>query len=153
MAKQTFANALSPTQPMPTMEDVGMWSYKNAGIMAQLYTMSATAHGLSTCMMEGYDSRRVMDILCIPSDRYGVPIMIATRYEYGMNKESVVHANHIEILNEDVDKETERRRLQQKKEHQLLKAPQLEMNELFFGETFGQPLDFLFDENDQEDVA
>jgi nitroreductase len=138
MAKQTFANALSPSRPMPTMEDVGMWSYKNAGIMAQLYTLSATAHGLSTCMMEGYDTRRVMDILRIPRDRYGVPIMIATGYEYGMNMESVVHANNLEILTEDYEDEENPRR----------KAPRLEMNELFFGETFGQPLDFLLDEND-----
>ena len=51
--KQTFTKALSPVQPMPTMENVESWSYKNAGIMAQMYTMAATAHGLSTCMMEG----------------------------------------------------------------------------------------------------
>ena len=144
MAKQTFANALSPSRPMPTMEDVGMWSYKNAGIMAQLYTLSATAHGLSTCMMEGYDSRRVMDILRIPSDRYGVPIMIATGYEYGMNNmESVVHANNLKILTEDYEDEENPRR----------KAPRLEMNELFFGETFGQPLDFLLDENDRNNMT
>jgi len=155
LAKRTFANALSPSRPMPTMEDVGMWAYKNAGIMAQLYTMSATAHGLSTCMMEGYDARRVMDILRIPSERYGVPIMIATGYEYGMDKESVVHANNLDDVNENEDEETERR-LQQKKEQQRRKAPRLEMNELFFGETFGQPLDFLLDDNDRmvrEDAA
>ena len=51
--KQTFTKALSPVQPMPTMENVESWSYKNAGIMAQMYTLAATAHGLSTCMMEG----------------------------------------------------------------------------------------------------
>jgi nitroreductase len=144
MAKQTFANALSPSRPMPTMEDVGMWSYKNAGIMAQLYTLSATAHGLSTCMMEGYDTRRVMDILRIPRDRYGVPIMIATGYEYGINNmESVVHANNLKILTEDYEDE----------ENQRCKAPRLEMNELFFGETFGQPLDFLLDENDRNNMT
>ena len=50
---QSFTKALSPIQPMPSMENVESWSYKNAGIVAQMYTMAATAHGLSTCMMEG----------------------------------------------------------------------------------------------------
>jgi nitroreductase len=53
LLKQAFTTALSPVQPMPSIENVESWSYKNAGIMAQMYTMAATAHGLSTCMMEG----------------------------------------------------------------------------------------------------
>jgi nitroreductase len=53
LLKQSFTAALSPVQPMPSMENVESWSYKNAGIVAQMYTMAATAHGLSTCMMEG----------------------------------------------------------------------------------------------------
>lgn len=53
MLKQHFTDAMSPVQPMPSMENVESWSYKNAGIVAQMYTMAATAHGLSTCMMEG----------------------------------------------------------------------------------------------------
>eukprot|EP00984_Skeletonema_dohrnii_P035464 scaffold35243_cov194-Skeletonema_dohrnii-CCMP3373.AAC.1 len=61
--KRAFTSALSPVQPMPTMENVESWSYKNAGIMSQMYTMSATAHGLSTCMMEGFDARRAKEIL------------------------------------------------------------------------------------------
>lgn len=51
--KQSFTKAMSPVQPMPSMESVESWSYKNAGIMAQMYTLAATAHGLSTCIMEG----------------------------------------------------------------------------------------------------
>lgn len=53
LLKQSFTTALSPVQPMPSMENVESWSYKNAGIVAQMYTMASTAHGLSTCMMEG----------------------------------------------------------------------------------------------------
>eukprot|EP00578_Thalassiosira_sp_NH16_P012262 CAMPEP_0181119198 /NCGR_PEP_ID=MMETSP1071-20121207/23480_1 /TAXON_ID=35127 /ORGANISM="Thalassiosira sp., Strain NH16" /LENGTH=310 /DNA_ID=CAMNT_0023203741 /DNA_START=10 /DNA_END=938 /DNA_ORIENTATION=+ len=80
--KQTFTHALSPVQPMPTMENVESWSYKNAGIVAQTYTMAATAHGLKTCMMEGYDARRAKEILRVP-ERYGIPLMVATGYGYG----------------------------------------------------------------------
>ena len=133
--KQTFTNALSPTQPMPTMENVESWSYKNAGITAQLYTMAATSHGLSTCMMEGYDSRRVKEILRIP-DRYGVPLMVATGYDY--DSEPVVHAdtNDYELLESNGD-ESDMQQQQQKR------TARLEMNELFFGETFGERLDLL----------
>ena len=129
--KQTFTHALSPIQSMPTMENVESWSYKNAGIMAQQYTMCATAHGLSTCMMEGYDARRVKEILRIP-DRYGVPLMVATGYDYGTTADNVVHADTIDdddINGDGLDTRT----------------PRLEMNELFFGDTFGQPLDLLLD--------
>ena len=130
--KQTFTHALSPIQSMPTMENVESWSYKNSGIMAQQYTMCATAHGLSTCMMEGYDARRVKEILRIP-DRYGVPLMVATGYDYGTIADDVVHAD---IIDDDVDDDGLDKR-----------TPRLEMNELFFGDTFGQPLDLLLDSN------
>jgi len=133
--KQTFTHALSPIQSMPTMENVESWSYKNAGIMAQQYTMCATAHGLSTCMMEGYDARRVKEILRIP-DRYGVPLMVATGYDYGTIADDVVHADIIDDDDSDGDRLDKR-------------TPRLEMNELFFGDTFGQPLDLLLDSNEK----
>jgi len=43
--KQSFTKAMSPVQPMPSMENVESWSYKNAGIMTQMYTMAAMGHG------------------------------------------------------------------------------------------------------------
>jgi nitroreductase len=129
--KRAFTSALSPVQPMPTMENVESWSYKNAGIMAQMYTMSATAHGLSTCMMEGFDGRRAKEILRIP-DRYGIPLMVATGYDYGALP--AVHADLQEesdfvIKDDGVEKNSS--------------TPRLEMNEVFFGDTFGEPLDLL----------
>ena len=133
-AKRTFADALSPVRPMPTMEDVGMWSYKNAGIASQMYTMAATAHGLSTCMMEGYDARRAMEILRVPPERYGLPIMVATGYEYGTATPNIGGGYDAE---EEGDSDDKRR----------TRTPRLGMNELFFGDTFGEPLDFLRDDN------
>jgi hypothetical protein len=146
--KRTVAHALSPIQPMPTMEDVESWSYKNAGIMSSIYTLSATAHGLSTCMMEGYDARRVKEILRVP-DRYGIPLMVATGYEYRgeetddamVHLPSYVHADFLVCDDgNDDDAEEEEGASRSKR-----KTPRLDMSEVFFGDTFGQPLDFLLD--------
>ena len=136
--KQTFTNALSPTQPMPTMENVESWSYKNAGIIAQLYTLAATSHNLRTCMMEGYDARRVKEILRIP-DRYGVPLMVATGYEYG--REMPVH--HVNEDDDELIEDGDGVNDMQQQEDVQQRTPRLEMNELFFGDTFGAPLDLL----------
>lgn len=81
LLKQFATDVMSEIQPMPSVESVQAWSYKNAGLMAQTYTLAATSHDLATCMMEGYDVRRVKDVLRVP-DRYAIPIMVATGYEY-----------------------------------------------------------------------
>lgn len=130
--KRTFTHALSPVQPMPTMEHVESWSYKNAGIVAQTYTMASTAHGLATCMMEGFDARRAKEILRIP-DRYGVPLMVATGYDYGSPR--TIHADSDGIDDQQLDDGS-----------YVSQTPRLEMNELFFGDTFGQPLTILADD-------
>ena len=57
-----------------------------------MYTSAVMAHGLSTCMMERYDARRVKEILRIP-ERYGVLLMVARGYDYGLKEEDVVHAD------------------------------------------------------------
>ncbi len=140
--KRTVAHALSPLQPMPTMEEVESWSYKNAGIMSSIYTLAATAHGLSTCMMEGYDARRVKEILHVP-DRYGIPLMVATGYEYCGEVDGKVNISdgvHADFLNGDAEEDAEEDMSSNKR-----KTPRLEMNELFFGDTFGEPLDFLIE--------
>ena len=72
---------LSEVQPMPVVEPVQAWGYKNVGLMAQTFVYAAESFDLATCIMEGFDSRRVQEILRIP-DRYAVPLMVATGYEY-----------------------------------------------------------------------
>jgi len=79
--KQIATDAMSTIQPMPTIEPVQAWSFKNASLVAQTYVLAATSHQLATCMMEGFDSRRLKEILRIP-DRYDVPMVVATGYEY-----------------------------------------------------------------------
>lgn len=81
LMKQISTDIMSEIQPMPSVEPVMAWSYKNAGLAAQQYTLAATSHELATCMMEGYDVRRAKQVLRVP-DRYAIPIMVATGYEY-----------------------------------------------------------------------
>lgn len=114
--KRMATDALSPVQPMPTVESVEAWSCKNTSLMAQTYTLAAASHGLASCMMEGYDSRRLKKILRIP-ERYGVPLVVATGYEYE---------------GEGWVGETD-------------DTPRLGLEEVFFGDTFGGELDVLWD--------
>jgi nitroreductase len=66
---------------MPDIEPVQAWAYKNTALLAQTFVYAAESHGLSTAMMEGFDPRRTKEILRIP-DRYAVPLVVATGYEY-----------------------------------------------------------------------
>lgn len=106
LAKKVATDVLSQVQPMPSIEPIQAWSYKNASFMAQTYVLAATSHDLATCIMEGFDMRRVKEILRVP-DRYDIPLMVATGYEY--------------------EEETKR-------------TPRLNMNDVVFGDTFGEPL-------------
>jgi nitroreductase len=81
LLKQIATSLISEVQPMPSIEPVQAWSYKNAALMAQSYTLAATSHDLATCMMEGYDVRRAKKVLRVP-DRYAIPFMVATGYEF-----------------------------------------------------------------------
>lgn len=130
--QRAMGEALSPVQPMPTFERVESWSYKNAGIMAQTFSLAATAHGLATCMMEGFDARRARDILRIP-DRYGIPLMVTMGYDYD-NGDNVLHVEEDEIV-EDESGDLDSRR--------HLKTARLDLEEVFFGDTFGEELEFL----------
>lgn len=81
LIKGVATQFLSAVQPMPDVEPVHSWSYKNTGLLAQSFVYAAESHDLATAMMEGFDPRRVKEILRIP-DRYAVPLMVATGYEY-----------------------------------------------------------------------
>jgi nitroreductase len=81
LLKGIATDILSEVQPMPVIEPIQAWSYKNASLMAQTFVYSAESHELATCMMEGFDARRVKEILRVP-DRYAIPLIVATGYEY-----------------------------------------------------------------------
>lgn len=74
---------------MPTLEPVQSWTYKSTALAAQTYVLAATSHDLATSIMEGYDGRRVKEILRIP-DRYDVPLAVATGFDFhGPDDEAV----------------------------------------------------------------
>jgi len=81
MIKGIATDWLSAVHPMPEIDPVQAWAYKNTGLVAQTYVYAAESHGLATAMMEGFDPRRTRKILRIP-DRYAIPLMVATGYEY-----------------------------------------------------------------------
>ena len=81
LIKGIATNVLSPVHPMPEVDPVLAWSYKNTGMLAQTFVYGAESHGLATAMMEGFDPRRTRELLRIP-DRYAIPLMVATGYEY-----------------------------------------------------------------------
>jgi len=104
-----FVSDWLPDRPMPVVEPIQVWSYKNAALAVQSYVLAATSHGLGTCVMEGYDARRAKEVLQIP-DRYGIPMMVATGYEH----------------------ETE-------KDPEAPVTPRLPVNEVVFEDSFGVP--------------
>jgi nitroreductase len=95
-------------------ETIKKSAYKNASLLAATWVFSATSHGLATCIMEGYDARRVSQTLRIPYDRYRIPMMVATGYEY-KGEDSKGSASL----------------------HQP--TPRLPICDVFFNNTFGQP--------------
>jgi len=114
-AKQTATTLLSTVQPMPTIEPIQSWSSKNVALLAQSFVLGLTSHGLATCIMEGLDDRRVKDTLRIP-DRYSIPLVVATGYEYDYYDE------------EKADGRDSR------------ETPRLPLNEVVFEDTFGDPM-------------
>jgi hypothetical protein len=69
--------------------------------------------------MEGFDPRRLKEILQIPSDRYGIPMVVATGFEY-MDPDSA-------------------------EEDTASASPQtarLNMTEVVFSNSFGVPMNF-----------
>lgn len=83
LMKQIATNVMSnvPNKAMPSIEPIQTWAYKNTALAVQSYVLAATSHNLQTSIMEGLDPRKVKEILRIP-DRYGIPMVVATGYEY-----------------------------------------------------------------------
>lgn len=81
LIKGVAMGVMSSVSPMPEIDPVQAWSYKNTSLLAQTFVYAAESHGLATTMMEGFDPRRTREVLRIP-DRYAIPLMVATGYEY-----------------------------------------------------------------------
>lgn len=73
-----IASALSPS-PVVHRNPVS-WSVKNTIFPAQTFMLLATAHGLGTAPMEGFDERRLCYALGVPMAQYTVPLIVSIGY-------------------------------------------------------------------------
>lgn len=124
--KQRATDLLSSVQeklPMPVVDNVQSWGYKNTALAAQSYVLAATSHDLATCLMEGFDARRCKRMLRIP-DRYDIPMMVATGYDYY-----------------DKDDDDNKNAL----------TPRLDIEEIVFSDSFGKP--FVDNDEDEDDES
>lgn len=78
--KGIAARAASPLAPFPSPVAAQEWSVKSTMLAAQTYMLAATAHGLATAPMEGFDAARLQAYLDIP-DRYSIPLIVPTGYD------------------------------------------------------------------------
>jgi nitroreductase len=124
--KQATMGLTSTTtnQPMPEIDSARVWSYKNTSLMVQSYVLAATSYNLQTTIMEGFDPRRLKDLLHVPEDRYGIPMVVATGFEY---------------CNDDND-DDERARSSDESTSDTSQTARLKMEEVVFQDTFGVPI-------------
>lgn len=82
----------SPLTPSPVIPYGAQWSTKNSMFAAQQLLLAATAHGLSSAPMEGFDERRICYQLQIPIEQYSVPLVVALGYAEGSQEDSAPSA-------------------------------------------------------------
>jgi nitroreductase len=116
--------SLSTNQPMPDVDFARVWSYKNTSLMVQSYVLAATSHNLHTSIMEGFDPRNMKEILHVPDERYGIPMVVATGYEYR-------YLNPTNVNDSAEDGDTEHSQ-----------TARLNIKEVVFKDTFGVPIEF-----------
>merc|ERR1711918_232201 len=88
--KKAISHVLSPLRPMPVLENRESWAYKNASLYAQMFMIAATANGLGTCAMEGFDARRVRTLLNIDEHKYAIPMIISMGYVAEAENENIM---------------------------------------------------------------
>jgi nitroreductase len=77
------ALAAAGSVALPTPSSAEGWANKHVGIVAMSYMVAATAAGLATVAMEGFDSIRVKEACGIPvgeRGRWSVPVVVATGF-------------------------------------------------------------------------
>lgn len=130
------SHLLSPLSPSPVINTSNeAWAAKNTAFAAQQFMLAATACGLRTLPMEGFDERRLSAILGISMDDYSVPVVIclghsatpfdelpkiAAESEQFASKHATVFASPTKV--------------------------RFPVEDICFSEKFGQKADFLCDE-------
>lgn len=79
--RQVITHLASPLTPTPAISHSNeSFGYKNAAFAGMQFMHAATAMGLATCPMEGFDERRLCYSLNIPMEEYGIPFVICLGY-------------------------------------------------------------------------
>lgn len=79
--RRLVTHLTSPITAAPKISvNAESFSYKNTAFAGLQFMLAATAHGLSTCPMEGFDERRVCYSLKIPSEDFGIPFVVCIGY-------------------------------------------------------------------------
>lgn len=80
--KRAAMSLVSHVTQTPTLpSSLEAWAVKNAMLAAQNYMLALAAQGYDACPMEGFDARRVKDVLSVPQDRFSVPVIIPAGVE------------------------------------------------------------------------
>lgn len=80
-----LTSPLSAAPNIRSTDSTTEWAYKNASLAAAAYMYAATANGLATAPMEGFDERRLCYSLGVDTERYSIPLVISTGYAAAAN--------------------------------------------------------------------
>lgn len=78
-ARSALFKAVSRVVPLPSLNSSEAWAFKNTMLAAQSFMLAASAHGLSTHPMEGFNAEGVRRT-CGISSQYGIPVVISLGY-------------------------------------------------------------------------
>ncbi|GLE02075.1 hypothetical protein PINS_up010913 [Pythium insidiosum] len=77
--RSLISTVVSPIRAVPSHVPTIAWSFKQTAFAASAFLHAASAYGLATCPMEGFDETRVKHALDIP-DRYAIPVVVCCGY-------------------------------------------------------------------------
>lgn len=79
LGKRAVASVAGLKRPVPrgpfTHADMRVWAAKTVALAAENFMLALRAHGFDSCPMEGFDERRVYQILDLPADSFVVMIV------------------------------------------------------------------------------
>jgi hypothetical protein len=85
--RRIASHLVSPISPSPVIsKDLEAWAVKSTSLAAMTFMLGASANGLSTSAMEGFDERRVCYILGIPPERFSVSLIVSLGHAAGSNE-------------------------------------------------------------------
>jgi len=98
--KRLGTHIISPLSPTPRLHSNEVWSVKNTALAAQQFMLAASALGLGSLPMEGFDERRVFYQLSIPPSSYTIPLIVSIGYS---NNNMTIEEQSQQQNNEEFD--------------------------------------------------